>query len=239
MNISGISAANPQAVPLQTSQTDDAYSRNLRNQIANAQKQLQELSSNEDMPVEEKLKKRQELQKQISDLNAELRQHEIELKREKQQENADRVAENQSNSRTDDKESQKDTGLSKGSMQAMISADTSMKQAKVHDGVVTKLESRMRTLGSEIELDKSRNVNTGKKEEELSDLEQRVRKATDSELSDLSDANKVMKKAAEEGRETESEAKLQDEQEAENEAVSVQSEKELPDVKYISVDIRL
>ena len=35
-------------------------SRNIQNQIANAQKQLQELSSNEEMTLEEKMKKRQE-----------------------------------------------------------------------------------------------------------------------------------------------------------------------------------
>ena len=33
----------------------DSYSRNLQNQIADAQKQLQELSSNKDMTQEEKI----------------------------------------------------------------------------------------------------------------------------------------------------------------------------------------
>ena len=66
-------------------QATDSYSRNIQNQIANAQKQLQELSSKEDMTLEEKKKKKQELQQQISDLNMQLRQHQMEQRREKQQ----------------------------------------------------------------------------------------------------------------------------------------------------------
>lgn len=46
----------------------DAYSKSLQKQIMEAQKQLQELSGNENMTPEMKAKKRQELQKQISDL---------------------------------------------------------------------------------------------------------------------------------------------------------------------------
>lgn len=46
---------------------------------------MQELSSNEDMTLEEKMKKRQEIQQQISDLNMQLRQHQIEQRKEKQQ----------------------------------------------------------------------------------------------------------------------------------------------------------
>ncbi len=47
--------------------------------------QLQELSSSKDMTQEEKMTKRQELQQQISDLNVQLRRHQAEQRREKQQ----------------------------------------------------------------------------------------------------------------------------------------------------------
>ena len=50
-------------------QENDSVSKNLRNQIANAQKRLQELGKNEEMPLEEKMKKRQEIQKEIANLN--------------------------------------------------------------------------------------------------------------------------------------------------------------------------
>ena len=74
MTINGINGANTQMGQMGMNQAADSYSRNIQNQIANAQKQLQELSSNENMSLEEKMKKRQEIQQQISDLNMQLRQ---------------------------------------------------------------------------------------------------------------------------------------------------------------------
>lgn len=57
MTINGISGANTQAAQIGMNQAMDSYSKNIQNQIANAQKQLQELSSNEEMTLEEKMKK--------------------------------------------------------------------------------------------------------------------------------------------------------------------------------------
>ena len=56
-------------------QASDSYSRSIQKQIANAKEQLQQLSANKDMTMEEKMKKRQEIQKQINELNNQLRQH--------------------------------------------------------------------------------------------------------------------------------------------------------------------
>lgn len=62
----------------------DFVSRNLQNQIAQAQKELRDLSSDESMTAEEKLKKKQEIQQEIANLNQQLRQRQMELKREQQ-----------------------------------------------------------------------------------------------------------------------------------------------------------
>ena len=51
MTINGISGANTQAAQIGMNQAMDSYSKNIQNQIANAQKQLQELSSNEEMTL--------------------------------------------------------------------------------------------------------------------------------------------------------------------------------------------
>ena len=85
MEINSINDVNTQMRQVGMNQTTDSYSRNIQNQIANVQKQLQELSSNKDMTQEEKMTKRQELQQQISDWNIQLRQHQTEQCREKQQ----------------------------------------------------------------------------------------------------------------------------------------------------------
>ena len=74
-----INAAGTVNANLQTTygigQGADSYSKNIQNQIADAQKALQELSSNENLTMEEKRQKRQEIQQEIADLNQQLRQH--------------------------------------------------------------------------------------------------------------------------------------------------------------------
>ena len=60
----------------------DEVSKGLQKKIENLQKQMKELSSNQEMPPDIKMKKRQELQKQISELQIQLRQHQMEVRRE-------------------------------------------------------------------------------------------------------------------------------------------------------------
>ncbi len=85
METNSINGINTQMGQMGMKQAADSYIRNIQNQIASAQKQLQELSSNKEMTQEEKMTKRQELQQQINDLNMQLRQYQTEQRREKQQ----------------------------------------------------------------------------------------------------------------------------------------------------------
>ncbi|MDE6608827.1 MAG: FlxA-like family protein [Lachnospiraceae bacterium] len=199
MTINGINGANTQMGQMGMNQATDSYSRNIQNQIANAQKQLQELSSNEDMTLEEKMKKRQEIQKQISDLNMQLRQHQMEQRRTalsgpaKQQAKGSSMDDLLGGTRN---AGSKSTGLSQASMTAMISADNSIKQAKVQGSVATKMEGKAGVLESEIKLDQARGGDTQKKEEELAEVEQKAQAAASSQLSTLADAGKTMEEAA-------------------------------------------
>ncbi len=136
----GINGASTQIGQMGMNQMADSYSRNIQNQIADAQKQLQELSSNKDMTQEEKMTKRQELQQQISDLNVELRQHQMEQRREKQQKQSsfdDMIGENQ-------KTGAVDTGV-------IISLSTAKEQIAGMKKVRTDLQGKLRTAQTEEE----------------------------------------------------------------------------------------
>ena len=187
MTINGISGANTQAAQIGMNQAMDSYSKNIQNQIANAQKQLQELSSNEEMTLEEKMKKRQEIQQQISDLNMQLRQHQIEQRKEQQSKGAS-MDDMLGGNRTAAKSGNKGSGLS----QAMISADSSMKQAEVQGSVATQMQGRANVLKAEIKQSGS----TEAKEAELADLEQKAVNATASQMNTLAEANKAVSEAA-------------------------------------------
>ena len=196
MKINGTNGANTQMVQMGMNQAADSYSKNIQNQIANAQKQLQELSSNEDMTLEEKMKKRQEIQQQISDLNMQLRQHQIEQRKEKQQAKGSSMDDmlGGTGNTGSAKAGNKNTGLSQASMTAMISADTSIKQAKVQGSVATSMEGRAGVLESEIKNNHGADVT--KKKEELADVTQKAQAATASQMNTLAETNKAMEEAA-------------------------------------------
>lgn len=191
MKIDSSNGANTQMGQMGMNQATDSYSRNIQNQIANAQKQLQELSSNEEMTLEEKMKKRQEIQQQISDLNMQLRQHQVEQRKEKQQAKGTSMDDMLGGTKGG-KSGSKSAGLSQASMTAMISADTSIKQAKVQGSVATEMKGRANVLKAEIKQSGS----TEAKEAELADLEQKAVNATASQMNTLAKANKAVEEAA-------------------------------------------
>ena len=193
MKINGISGSNAQMGQMGMNQATDSYSRNIQSQIANAQKQLQELSSNEEMTLEEKMKKRQEIQQQISDLNMQLRQHQTEQRKEKQQAKGTSMDDMLGGTKGG-KSGSKSAGLSQASMTAMISADTSIKQAKVQGSVATSMEGRAGVLESEIKNNHGADVT--KKKEELADVTQKAQAATASQMNTLAETNKAMEEAA-------------------------------------------
>ena len=192
MKINGFNGTNTQTGAMGMAQANDSVSKNIQNQIANAQQKLQDLSSNEELSLEDKMKKRQEIQQEITNLNQQLRQHQIEQRKEQQSKKSsmdDMVAGTKNTS------AKKGTGLSQAGMRAMISADSSMKQAKVQGSMATQMEGRAGVLESEIKQDAGKG-NTEKKEEELADLQAKAQSATAAQMSSLSDANKSMEEAA-------------------------------------------
>ena len=211
MKINGFNGTNTQIGAMGMAQANDSVSKNIQNQIANAQQKLQDLSSNEELSLEDKMKKRQEIQQEITNLNQQLRQHQIEQRKEQQSKKSsmdDMVAGTKNTS------AKKGTGLSQAGMRAMISADSSMKQAKVQGSMATQMEGRAGVLESEIKQDAGKG-NTEKKE--LADLQAKAQSATASQMSSLSDANKSMEEAAKADNRTDAaETKKNQTQKAEN-----------------------
>lgn len=181
-------------------QATDSYSKELQKQIDEAQKQLQELSSNEDLSAEEKMQKRQELQKKITDLTNLLRQHEIELRKEQQKESAKSMDEMLGAGKEPEagQQAKKAGGLSAGSMEAMLSADAAKEQAQVYGSVSTGLKAIASTLRGEIQQDASRGSDVSAKQEELAKVEAKSEDAVSSQLGKLKEAGKTLDESAKE-----------------------------------------
>lgn len=207
MMIHSVNGTGTQMVQMGINQAEDSYSRSIQSQIADAQKQMQELSANKDMSAEDKMKKRQEIQKQINDLNMQLRQHQMEQRRaamdgSKRQQARGSSMDDMPGGTNSTKTGEEGTGFSQAGMAAMISAGSSIKQAKAQGTVATKMNGRAKVLESEIKLDQVRGGDTRKKEEELAQVQQRAQAAESSQIATLAEAGRAMEEAAKaEGKE--------------------------------------
>lgn len=205
MNVNGIGGTGMQpntAAGAGTGSQMDPVSKDLQKQIEKLKNDLKEISANQDMPTDAKMKKRQEIQKQISELEVQLRQHQIEAKKEERQKKKEESSfddlmgtkpqEKQNNSQN--------TGMSAGSMEAMISADVSVKQANVNGSTAKKMEGRANILEAEIQLDGGRggSSNVGLKEAELAKAEETAEKAAASQMDSLAQASKTLQDASKE-----------------------------------------
>lgn len=238
MRINGFNGMNTQTGTLGITQANDAVSKNIQNQIANAQQKLQDLSSNEEMSLEDKQKKRQEIQQEIANLNQQLRQHQIEQRKEQQNKKSSSMDEMVAGPQK--ATAKKGTGLSQASMQTMISADSSMEQARVQGSMAKQLEGRAGVLESEIRQDAG-SGNTEKKEEELADLREKAQASTEAQMSTLSDANKSMEEAAkaDNNRTEEAEAKKNPSQKEEKAQGNADASTITGQVINKSIDLRL
>lgn len=207
MKISGTSGVNTAAGALGMDAgiggQSDPMIRDLQRQIEDLQNRMKELSSNPGLTSEMKAKKRQELQKQISDLETQLRQRQIEVKREeimkKRQENYS-MDEMLGTKQQTKKSGKQNTGLSAGSMEAMISADTSMKQADINGSVASKMDGRARVLEAEIKQDSGIGAAPAGKEEALAEAEAKANEATSAQMGALAQAAQASEKANEEDK---------------------------------------
>lgn len=178
----------------------DEVGKGLQRQIEKLQKQMKELSANQEMTPDMKMKKRQELQKQISELQIQLRQHQMEVKREEARKKEEKASGEDVLNPTKGMEQQRNqgTGLSAGSMEAMISADVSLKQAGIHGSTAEHAQNRAGILESEIKRDKGGPGDaTAAKEEELDEMKALADKAAASQMESLAKANEIMQEASE------------------------------------------
>jgi len=194
MRVDGIKGADSQISGVNLMQTNDSFSKMIQSQIANAQEQLQKLSENNDMSVEEKMKRRQEIQQQITDLNHQLRQHQIVQRRANQ--GKDNVIErNLSTKRADKSGKGAQQGMRASTMRVIISADAAMSQAQVQSSVATRMEGRAGVLEAEIKQDSANGKSVESKQEDLIEVQQKLATTETSQMNVLSVVNKRLEEA--------------------------------------------
>lgn len=205
MNVNGINSngTGTQIIRMNMNQNTDSVSKNIQRQIADAQKQMQELSENKELSPEEKMRKRQEIQQQISDLQIQLRQRQIEMRKENQKKSGSSMDDMLGGNKRAVRSEKSEMGMSSESMQALVSADLSMDRVGVQESVKSQLKGKAGVLEAEIKLDSGRGADVEKKKEELADVEAKAQDIMASQMQMLSDVNEGIREAKEEGREDE------------------------------------
>lgn len=295
MGIGGVTSGNNSMSVMQMTPASlkDHKSKSIQNEITDVQQQIQKLSSEDELSVNEKTDERKKLQREKNSLDTELKQYQEELlrsqKREirlaelqeqpnpedeetkdqkagsqaseavsdtpekesrptdekqplqpgtiitqnsdgtvilkealQQAESDDKAVENtqekgkpaiaaeastavekdvqaQAEEESEDKESEDttaDTAFSDKQMQAMVSSDTSMKQAERMGTLVTKTEDGIAILKGEIKQDAYRGVDTGRKEAELKDMQNQREQEMGVQFALLGAGGHIMKSAA-------------------------------------------
>lgn len=204
------------------SNANDEVSRGLEQQIQQKQKQMAELKQDETMSAEQKMKRRQELQKEISELQMQMRQHELEVRqRERQERNAARqekdnlATENGQTGSGKRTQGGADMAISNVMTKSMLSAGSTMKMAKVQQGTKKQLQGKANVLKAEI---KQGGGNEEKKQKEADALEGRATKLEDQQMSSLSDLNEQIRKDAREDQKVTQEEKAAEKKRAEKAA---------------------
>ncbi len=99
--------------------------------------------------------------------------------------------------KTAEEDTPADTGFSAQDVQAMVSADTSMKQADRQGALVTRTDNDIAVLKGEIKQDAARGVDTERKQAELEDLQKQSKRELGVQFSMLGEVNNMIPSAAE------------------------------------------
>lgn len=225
-------------------QQADSVSKNIQKKIADKQKELQNLSSNQELDMETKRKKRQEIMQEIHDLQNQLKQHQAEQRREaasgaKNQEKGTSMEDMLGRNRRTSAGKGKQSELAQAGMETMISADAALNLAQAQGSAAKEMENRAAILKTEIRQDAGRGDVTAKKKE-LAELEQRAEHAASAQMDTLGEADRAIRNAQASGETAEKpEDKKAEEEETKRTDGQKKEEQKKEEQKKTSIDIYL
>ena len=159
--------------------------------------------SKQDLSADEKMKKRQELQQEISRLNNQLRQRQAEARREQNKEKVAKERDAENMKADDEKKAQlaaskkdeikekeaesktvemQDAKKERVNEQTVVSVDVAVSQIRLQNKVVTGIQNDINILEGEIRQDKARGENVDDKKEQLEKNQNRLYRASTAEF---------------------------------------------------------
>lgn len=172
MGIGSITSSNSMSgLQMVKAGSTDTKSKKIQNEITSVQQQIQKVSSKEDLSVSEKVNERKKLQREISSLNTELKQHQEELGKSKKKEI--RLAELQENNnltKEEKSENQNQTKETSAAQAGEKDMTASEKQAGQQGTVISSSSDGIVILkGNESQDDEAKEESIAEKEEKTTD----------------------------------------------------------------------
>ena len=183
--------------------SQDKQLQNIQNQLDHLQERIQGLSDNQDLSLTEKMELRKELREQMQELRKQFTSRQIEIRKEEQEKRAKEMKE-QTEQLSPDKagKNQKNEENTK----QIVALDNIAGQLDVEHSVKVEISGLARTLAGEIRMDKERGSSVKGKESALESLEEKIENLDKEMMSKIDDIREKNPKTQEEDGETGSDA---------------------------------
>lgn len=166
----------------------DKMLENLQKQSNAINKKLSELDKNDKLNSNQKAEQKKELEKQLSEINKAMEQRQEQLK----------PANDELKKQNNKVDKYEPTTKEEQEAKKLVKLSSTLKSVKNQNATKKSLEGNIRILSKEIELDKSRGVDTKKKEELLAKTKERLESTTKSIANSLKSVSKESKAEKEE-----------------------------------------
>ena len=165
--------------------SSDSVIKGIQSQIDHVHDQMQSLSADKELTLEEKMERRKELQDELSGLKNQLMQRNMQIQQEKLEKKNREIEKNAADQAAKETKGQ-DQNAGSGSaaqpsgsldtfeMKGLISADSSMSQAQTAESVRSSLQGQANVLEGEIRLDAARGDSTAAKSGSLAILNSKI-----------------------------------------------------------------
>lgn len=180
----------------------DKQLQNIQNQIDHLQERMHGLSDNQELSLTEKMELRKELREQMQELRKQFTSRQIELRKEEQEKRAKKMQE-QTEQLSPDKADKNQRN--EENTKQIVALDNVAGQLDVEHSVKVEISGLARTLAGEIRMDKERGSSVEGKESALESLEEKIEnldKEMMSKIDDIQDIQKEASKTQEEEKET-------------------------------------
>lgn len=194
MKVSGIHGS-AQGITFRNQPKQDNYEKNIQKQIAKLQEKMQNIGNDKEMPIEQKMNAKKEIQERIQDLHNELQQYQMQKRQKEAAKRQEAEKQAAMNNHQPGRFAETKVGISEAETGVIISLSSTKEQIAGMKKIKTDLQGKLRTAKTVEEredlqgkIDKL-NENIGRKIKESQDTMEQYKKTDKEKIHNDKDNN--------------------------------------------------